>query len=349
MNRRRLKQLLVTAFLVVTLIDVVLAQEKIIFSKPADTSATAKADSNLAPDETHQTRSLFSLPASIFIVRTPSSTPVAGLGGQSESTVSPAQQKAWNKTLEDKKNWTLLTPSEILGLPTPEKILGLPDKNDDSKLTSEERFNRRQEKMINGITAEAPTPDTTRRADALVRNRQTVAEHKLFESPFSSLNDKRSAAQNINAEGKSLKPTSSSWLNSPFAVAQKVESAWGNTFNLPAAPSKPTPEQMAGMDRFRQSMEPSLVMEKAVEPVRFQTPVAPVRDSFMNVTPDFNPHGNTFARLRNEAARPHGLTPLPSVATHLPTPPVKSPSQPNLPPWLRNDGSIPAGVPVRKF
>ena len=39
--------------------------------------------------------------------------------------ISPAQVQAMQRQLDERKNWALLTPEQILGLPTQEKILGI--------------------------------------------------------------------------------------------------------------------------------------------------------------------------------------------------------------------------------
>ena len=52
------------------------------------------------------------------------------------------QQKMLQHSVDNQKNWTLLTPEEILNVPTMQKILGIPDSDDDgNKLTRiTERF-----------------------------------------------------------------------------------------------------------------------------------------------------------------------------------------------------------------
>ena len=43
--------------------------------------------------------------------------------------ISPAQVQQMQRLLDERKNWALLTPEQILGLPTQEKILGIPDRD----------------------------------------------------------------------------------------------------------------------------------------------------------------------------------------------------------------------------
>ena len=325
------------------------AQETIIFSKPADAAAKAKTDANLAPEPRHEMRGVFSLPPSIF-ERSPGSTVAPMSGAGPTPSVSPEQQKAWQTVLDKKNKWTLMTPEEILGIPTAEKILGLPEKNGLDKLTWEERFTRRQEKAAAGLL-EKKTADAAKRPDALVRNRENIFAPRPFESVFARPDEKNpqsSPAPAAGAAGKGGSPFGA-LLNSPFVSADKPETRWGNPFNLPAPPPKATPEQLAGMDRFRESLQPSAIFEKAGEPKRAPAAAVTPRDPFMNAAPDFNPRGSSFAPLKNEVSRPRGLTPLPGITYRPPVTPVRSAAQPDLPPWMREDAEKPSKIPVRKF
>jgi hypothetical protein len=136
-------------------------------------------------------------------------------------------------------------------------------------------------------------------------------------------------------------------LNSSFSSPDKPDARWGNSFDLPAAPPRATPQQLAGMEHFREAMQPATIFQQAAEPSR--APSVTVRDPFMNASPDFNARGSSFAPLKSDVSRPMGLNPLPGIATRLPVTPVRSASQPELPPWLRDDGEKPTGPPVRKF
>lgn len=325
-----------------------LAQQPIIFSKPADAGGAAKADATLAPETKHEVHSLFNLPMSIFEPSHPGQTlaPASVIGPAPQ--VSADQLKAWQKILDAKNHWTLMTPEEILGLPTPEKILGLPAKNGEDKLSLEERFTRRRERAA-GLLETTGAASPQRRPDALLRNNESPFAHKPFESVFAPSDEKKSAAQSAaTASAGRSGSFLGSLLNSPFSSADKPDSRWGNAFNLPLAAPKNTPEQLAGMDRFRASMQPALVFEKAAEARRAAAPML-AKDPFMNNAPNFNPRGSSFAPLKSDVARPRGLTPLPGIGTRPLATPTRSASQPELPPWMREDFDRPAGMPQRKF
>ena len=325
----------------------VAAQQPIIFSKPADADGAAKPDPNVAPEKKHETRSFFSIPMSVFepTHSTPSLAPFSG--GAPVPQASSEQLKSWQKVLDTKNRWTLMTPEEILGIPTPEKILGLPSKDGMDDLSPELRFTKRRDKAAAALFETAVAPDKMpARSDTPLSSNQSPFARKTFESVFSSLDEKPANASSPTAgasvDGKGGSIFSS--LVSGFSSADKPDPRWGNSFNFPVPPPKPTPQQLAGMDRFRESLQPAAVFQSSAEVKR---PAATVlRDPFMNATPDFNPHGSSYTPLKSDVARPMGLTPLPGITTRLPVTPKRSASAPELPPWLRDDSS---GAPQRKF
>lgn len=325
------------------------AQQPIIFSKPADASGTAKPDTSIAPETKHETHGLFSIPMSVF---EPShSVPGVGSfsGGPPPPAVSPEQLKAWQKALEKKQQWTLMTPEEILGIPTPEKILGLPAKGGEDNLTVVERFLKRHERMaasLSDVSSAATKPQN--RSDAPMSINESPFSHKMFDSVFAPAEGKSSAAPTAGGTGARNGSVFNAMLGATFSSAMKPEAHWGNTFNYPVEPLKATPGQLAGMDKFRESQQPSGVFQKTMESKRPATVTA--RDPFMNVDQAFNARGSSFAPLKNDTVRPSGLNPLPGIVTRPPPPPAaRSPWQPELPPWLRDDAGKPAGVPQRVF
>ena len=353
MNWVSLKKLTVCVGLAPMLAVMGLAQQPIIFSKPA-ADAQPKPDNTSTAEPRHEVRSLFSSASSIFEIQAP--TPAfAPLGISSAQNFSPAQQKAWDKELENKKKWTLMTPEEILGIPTPEKILGLPEKGGGEKLTAEQRFLRRYDQLnSNPSAADKAYSRTKQSTEPLLRNNESPFARKNFESVFAPIGGKNTDDSSTDAsrnesrsEGKGASFIGS-LVNPTFFSADHPDTRWGNVFNLPTPPPKANPEQLAGMDRFRESLQPSVILQKSAETFRSPAAAAPVRDPFMNAASDFNPRGSSFAPLRSDVTRPRGLTPLPGIATRVPLKPTRS-AQTSLPPWMRDDSEAPVGVPIRKF
>jgi hypothetical protein len=119
-------------------------QQTIQFTKPADQDAASQATAFMPTTSRRNSASAYNAPTSLFGNNTPTASfdilPGAPDPGPAANPVSAAQ---WRKFLDGKKNWTLMTPEEILGVPTPEKILGLTDPKEDDKLSLTERFLQR--------------------------------------------------------------------------------------------------------------------------------------------------------------------------------------------------------------
>src|SRR5258708_7044227 len=80
--------------------------------------------------------------------------------------LSPAQMAAMQQSLDREKNWTLMTPAEILGVPTPEKILGIPERDATGARKNQtiterylERENARQTGVTNGAAIFNSSPE----------------------------------------------------------------------------------------------------------------------------------------------------------------------------------------------
>ena len=124
-----------------------LAQRSIEYSTPAEDDA--KAPESVAPAVTHKTPSAFNAPKSLF------GNDVSASFDDLPRSPVPNNNRSnpqWRKAQEDQKNWALMTPQEILGVPTPESILGISSLQDDTKLTSEERFLKRQDQPLGSST-----------------------------------------------------------------------------------------------------------------------------------------------------------------------------------------------------
>jgi hypothetical protein len=117
------------------------AQQTIQFTKPVETDPASKANAFL-PETPRRDPASFNAPAPLF----GSSGPTANfddLPGSPPPAYPAANAAQWRKFLDNKKNWTLMTPEEILGIPTPEtpeKILGVTSPDDDPGLSLTERY-----------------------------------------------------------------------------------------------------------------------------------------------------------------------------------------------------------------
>ena len=311
------------------------AQQTIIFSKPAE-SAEEKANSfMLEPALKLQGRAgQFNAPKQLFDLPSEENQPSA--------LPPPVANQAMRDALNRRKNWTLMTPEEILGVTTVEKIFGLPDPTGDDKRTLEERYLRRhnQAAALSATNALRPSESSLLHPD---------------DSPFAP-RDQRNLNGQFSNPG--LRPETESRkyfdrlvaapADSPFSASPNADSAWGRPFTQPSPPPKLNLEQIAARERFSALMEPSAPPEKLSTPTRFAPAPEPAVNSIFQPVSTFNPVGRSAAPLQSGISRPTGILPLPSLTVPYPLPVTPKKSLADLPPWL-TDGPQPMGGTHRRF
>jgi hypothetical protein len=244
----------------------------------------------------------------------------------------------WQKFLDGRRNWTLMTPEEIMNVPTPESILGITDPHSDPRLSSVERYWQRQDRE-----QAMQTSNSLRRASAWY---DESLEGKAFDP---------TDANRRNLPNEAVSPVGSPSNFSPFfqsapsalaSMKPKVESIWTSPFPNQVQPEKPTPAQLAGMESFRALMAPP---SRAKETYTTHSPASSSAESDPNMQPisAFNPNGSSVSALRDQSTRPTGLAPLVGISGPPPAPPKKiSLVQP--PPWLQ-DSLQGSSLPNRRF
>jgi hypothetical protein len=316
------------------------AQQSIQFTKPVDSDPSSKANAFISEDKLHNAPGAFNAPSSLFGGQG-STASFDILPGSPQQVLSTANAEQWQKSLDDQKNWTLLTPEEILGIPTPEKILGITDPNDDPKLSAEERFLRRQERQ-----SEIGASNALHRAEVLLWHNDDQTE-----IPFHTMDEGARFAGTFESpvpgSPRDLKLLFRQHPDVPDGMNQKSDSVWASPFDSPEPLPKPTPEQLAGMETFRALLVPP-AWEKTPPAAGFSTQPAMTPDPNMQAIPAFNPDGQSFTPLENGIGKPMGLMPLPGVTGPLvqtkktPAPTVQPP------PWMQN--SLQSGyLPQRQF
>ena len=318
------------------------AQQTIIFSKPAG-DVTEKANSFMpAPTQLRGGAGAFNAPSSVFGGLQPAGSFDVLPGLRAPVNISPEEAKHWQKILETKKKWTLMTPEEILGVSTAEQILGIPDPKNDEKLSPEDRFLRRQNHEI-------PSPATNSRPNAALFRPDSP------DNPFRPQTEKdRPFNDRSSNQGDRVEPGSTKYFNQflqavpnlPLGSETKAESAWSNPFDRPAPAAKPDLAQEAAMERFRALMVPSSPPDKIAP--RFAPLPAP--DPNLQPVPLFNPAGRSFTPIQSGISRPTGIAPLPGITSPyaLPTTP-RSAGQAQMPPWLSDSPQPFSPPPQRQF
>jgi len=295
------------------------AQQTILFSKPTENPEDKANSFMLDSGSKLQGRAGdFNAPKQLFNLA-PDQKP-------GPMVAPPVMSQSLKDALDKRKNWTLMTPQEILGVPTAEKIMGLPDPTGDDKRTPEERFLRRQ-----NLGATLSATNALRRPEALddanpFTSRAAAAANDPFAKPDPRLitGSRKYFDQLINAPA-----------DSPFGADQNPDptSSFGHLAPLP----KPDLAQIAAMDRFRALMEPSAPPEKMTADTRFSTaPVLPAANPNLQPVPLFNPLGQSYTPLQSGIGRPTGILPLPGLTA---SPPPAAPKKPlvQLPPWMSKE------------
>jgi hypothetical protein len=314
------------------------AQQPIQFSQPVGSDPIKSANAFL-PDTKHLDPGNYNAPILPFGGGPTASFDI--LPGSPPPILYNANPEQWRKFLNDKKNWTLMTPEEIMGIPTPEKIMGVADPNDDPTLLPEERYLKRHDReeaaaLTNGV----------QRTDMLFGKEEDPTA-SIFHSPDAMSPFAKSLDGSASGKTHELGSIFAPHPNQSDDASPKMDSAWTSPFDHPEPLPKPTVEQIAEMERFRAIMDPP-TPDKPQSGGLFGTPAPAPVDPNMQARPtSFNPVGQSVAPLRNDIARPTGLTPLPGVTGPLPTPKPPPPLvQP--PPWMQSSLQNPI-MPQRQF
>lgn len=315
------------------------AQQAIQFSSPINQDPAVRANSFL-PSK-HKSPGDFKAPSSLFGNAGPEASYDVLPGGP--PVVYPnANNQHWQKVLQDRKNWSLSTPEQILGVPTPESILGLADPLEDSKLSPNERYLQRQERQLemaatNGLRGPNLMPpqtyDPNKDLFANPEERSRFADAHAGPNPASFSGGPpriQSAFISQNSEN-------------PADQNQKVDVTWASPFGSPEPLPKPTPKQLAGMEAFRALMEPP-AREKTPAFGNFALPTVVAPDPNMQAPPVVNPAGRSFTPLGNDITR---ISPLAGVTGPPPAPAKRTPLV-TPPPWMSSSLQNPT-LPQRQY
>jgi hypothetical protein len=239
------------------------------------------------------------------------------------------------RLLDERKNWALLTPEEILGLPTPEKILGQP-KNEAVVV----RYYERQEQLRTRTNNDSYGPaDSTPWWDF-----SGDQEPQMDAGVWPSTGGRQG---NAALTGRLLGGTP----GNRAGTAQPPESGWSKSFNLPAVPPKPTPEQQAAMNQFQQLLQPHSLPGGGANSQSLGSPIFPPASTAPAPEPPaVISLGASYAPLSSRIVMPTGVTPLPGLLgpTNTGLPALAPEWKPQAPPWM-SSAPQPDAIPQRKF
>ena len=322
---RHLSTWTVASVLALLAVAVAQADEPIIFSKPSS-SATEKPTPAAEP-LAHTMSGSHSTTTSLFGGKTRGDFDVLP-GYQPPPPLSPAQVKELQKNYDQQKNWTLMTPAEILGVPTPAQILGIPDP--DQNLSAEDRYFKRQNRQRSAAATNA----------LAYAGRLGGQDDGPFQSWRSGQeNNSNDRFGNGNRQNRTDRFGTRNATGAAEDLTHRPDSPWSSAFDVPPTLPKPDKSQMAAMERFRAMMQPT-------EPDKLLTPLPTLGNPSMPVasTPSpnfqrlehFNPGGNSYRPVQDTMNRPIGITPLPTTTGVRPMqvnqPKPKPLTEP--PPWV---------------
>jgi hypothetical protein len=314
----------------------------IIFSTPKsdDTQATApsltpqNSLSPILPDS-------LQAPDPMLHPQAPNDIPVAP-----PPAISPLQAQRMKKMLDDRKNWSQMTPEEILGTTPTDELLQTPEKDTMGRNKNMSPLDRyfEQQNSLNprgGVTNnwqagrnDSPWNFSRNRENSpgtLVSGRDGLIDAAQRLNDF--LNGRRMGDGSANRDTKIF--------------------GW-DAFSPPASqiPDKPDVEQAAAMDRFRQLLNPTPVpaTEPSADSKYFAVPATSPAPDPNFTQPDYipNPAGASYTPVTSGLGKPAGLTPLPGVATPAIVPATVPAWAPQPAPWL-NQGPQLFVMPQRKF
>jgi hypothetical protein len=310
--------------------------QSIIFSSPQNDDSQS-ATPSLAPQNSQMPvlPGTLQAPVSPFNYGAPNDLPVPQQANSSE-------QQRMGKILEERKNWTLMTPAEIFGVTATEKLLQPPERDAmgrEKNQTQLERYLERETQLRTGPTNRWQSDG----ADSpwnFSRDKDNV-------NPFDfSRRGADETTQNLNRFLNGQR-------NSDASANQNGNVGW-DSFSTPAqqqTPEKQNLEQLAAMERFRQLLEPSSATEAPSPDSKFFPVPKTVLDP--NITqPDFvlNPAGASFTPLASGIGKPAGLTPLPGLINSTPQSAATPAWAPQPPPWLlQGPQPFTFTTPQRKF
>ncbi|HUC85772.1 MAG TPA: hypothetical protein VL970_11315 [Candidatus Acidoferrales bacterium] len=298
-----------------------LAQQTVQYSKPVGPDRAGGASA--ARDVSHPVPGTFNAPTSLFDNEGPGFDTLPG--GPQAIPLNPRSAQ-WQKFLDDRKDWALLTPQEILDVPTAESILGI-DPSDEVKLSAEERFMRRQDKesqtlATNGMPRLDPALDRDNVLnDGQFRNVEDDHRIDVILNPSSS---------KVSDALANLKPADNDNLRTGPGL-NPVDTTWASPFQAQVLDTKQTPAQLAEWERFRAMMEPTIPVSKP-ETSLLGPPSVSSHDLDFEGPLASKPVGQGYTSLQDSISKPTGLLPLPGNVMR--PPPAKKAPLVQPPPWM---------------
>jgi hypothetical protein len=305
--------------------------QSILFSTPVSDTASSNTPSlSPQPPESPDFGGTVHAPAPIDFNGPVVDTPLPA----GPSMIPPPEESLSQDTLDQRKNWLLMTPAEILGATTPEKILGIQEHDafgQQKKSTALERYLERQNQTL---SARPANTDTNAFPTWNFSDRQ-------FDT-FSAVPNGRGIP-----DSPSFKPAS----DNQTLAGQNESGRWAKLLDTPPLPV-PTKAQETDMERFRQLLNPSASSVAVPASPLLNSPKSPLPQTALSSglgQSALSPIGAAFTPLNSGISKPAEMPKLPSIwSQSLTSPPAAAVWAPQPPPWL-SPTPQPFTAPQRKF
>jgi hypothetical protein len=259
--------------------------------------------------------------------------------------ISPGQTRQLQQLLDERKNWALLTPEQILNPPTQEKILRIEDRDAFGQPKNESvmmQYIERQDQLHNRTNNVNPGP-----ADPALRRGFSDSMEPQINQNYWNPAGGRSGNSGLIEQIIDGTP------NSRHDAAPPQKSIWQKSFNLPPPEPKPTQEQQDAMNQFQELLQPHPLSGGAAKASLFGATIPAAPTSAPKPAPEQAPAipmGASFTPLSSGVTMPAGLTPLPGLLgpTNTGLPALAPEWKPQPPPWLSSAPQLDT-IPQRKF
>jgi len=247
--------------------------------------------------------------------------------------VSSAAVARSQDLLDQRNNWLLLTPAEILGQTTPEKMMGIPERD---------AFGQRKYSSAMERYAARQSPASSK----------TNGSQMDYPSVLNFPDDRNGVSNSINGgwgnPDKPVNPLFNPVPDNQILSRQDGNSGWTKLFNQPAQPPVPGPAQLTDMDRFRQMLNSG---SPATAPA-----ATPAMDGIKTSLPQTllaQPQpgriGASYVPLNSGIGKPADLPRLSGAwSLNYTSAPPAAAWAPQVAPWL-SPAPQPFAVPQRKF
>lgn len=254
--------------------------------------------------------------------------------------IFPPSQRALDLA-EQKKNWVLMTPAEILGVKKPDNLLGVTERDaagQEKQSTPLERYWERQNAARMGGT-NGYQPDNG-------LGRMNYLDDQNSQAPANTPN--LSTTRTLDSKSiwnKLLNNTPGDDSN-----GQGEGGVWQRLLGAPAplpTATTPTPNQMADMERFRQLLGSAAASSPTPGRTFYSSPGATVDPILGEIR--INPAGASYTPLSSGIGMPKGVLPLPGITTVNRASTAPAPALlPQTPPWVMSGPEL-FTPPQRKF